>query len=376
MYIRRFFEQQIAEDLTKRKVVILFGPRRVGKTTLVQRFRDEYTGYYNCDLTETRTALSQHNLEHLRVLIAPYRRLIIDEAQLVPGIGRTLKILIDAFPEKQFLVTGSSALDLSRSVSEPLTGRFLSHTLLPVGEGELAVAFDPIQLAEGRELRLRFGSYPEIITTQSIVDKERFVKNIAETYLFKDILALGDLRRPELLEKIARAVSLQVGSELSLTELGVTVDSDKNTVSRYLELLEKTFVLFSLSPFRTNKRRSISQHKKYYFYDLGIRNALIGSTNPMDMRNDKGGIWENYCIVERMKYNQAKSPLLPNYYFWRAYDGQELDLIEERDGVLAGFECKYTSGAIGKPLREFFIGELGGSSLEVISRDTASKWLQ
>ncbi len=375
MYIPRLYEAQIKTDLDKGKIVILFGPRHVGKTTLVKRFIDGGSVYYNCDDDATRDNFAKHNLEHLTTLIEKYQTIIIDEAQRVPDIGLSLKIMIDAFPKKRFLVTGSSAFDLANKVHEPLTGRFLSHALYPIAEYELAQNLDPVTQESGLDLRLRFGSYPEVLVATDLEDKERFIKGITKNYLFKDILALSDLRHPELLDKLVRALGFQLGSEVSLTELGTITDSDKNTIERYINLLEKTFVIFSLPPYRTNLRRSIGKHKKYYFYDLGIRNAMVSNMNPLHLRNDIGGLWENYCIVERMKRNLVSSPIPPTYYFWRSYEGQELDLIEERDGALTGFECKYGSEGVSRAVRTFFIDELGGKSLDIISRENYRKWL-
>lgn len=372
MKIPRYLEEKIRRDFGKHKAIILYGARQVGKTTLAKEIMasepKDRSAYYNCDLEDTRLLFEKHNLEHLGSLVRKYDLIVIDEAQRVRNIGLALKILIDNFSEKNFLITGSSSLELSQSVSEPLTGRFFSHTIFPIAFLELADAKNPAELREMLEERLVFGSYPEIITTPDRFDKQRIIENIAENYLFKDILSFGIVKNPEVLRKLLQAVALQLGNEVSLTEISKILEIDKNTVKRYLDLCEQVFVLFSLPPYASNKRSAISKMKKYYFYDIGIRNALIRNFNPLDMRSDIGALFENLMAVERMKRG-ASLDLFAHYYFYRSYAGHEIDLIEESQGKLSGYEFKYSKSAASKTAKKIFTLEMQGGPFELVNKD-------
>lgn len=376
MKIYRYLKDKIEANLGKRKILIIYGPRQVGKTTLVKEFLNvQNSVYYNCDQDETRALLEEANLEKLGALVRKYDTIVIDEAQKVNRIGLSLKIIFDNFPEKNYIVTGSSSFDLANSVSEPLTGRFFSYTMFPVSEMELAHDKNPIELRESLDSRLIYGSYPEVLTASDVETKKEIIKNIAFNYLFKDILALGIVRNPDDLRKLLQALALQSGNEVSHSELAQTLGIDKNTVKRYLEICEKLYILFSLSPFVSNKRKSISMLKKYYFYDLGIRNALINNFNPLDTRNDIGALWENYMIVERMKFNSARG-FDPLYYFFRSYDKQEIDLFEEEGGVINGYEFKFTKDGIGRVAKEIFENDIKGKKLELINKDNYPQFIQ
>ncbi len=369
MKIYRYLEKKIKENLNKKKILIIYGARQVGKTTLVNHFlASPNSVYYNCDQDETRLSLEDANLEKLSSLVQRYDTIVIDEAQKVKNIGMSLKILFDNFPEKQYIVTGSSSFDLANSVSEPLTGRFFSYTMFPIAECELAKDKNPIELRESLESRLIYGSYPEVITAPDTETKKNIIKNITSNYLFKDVLAQGTVRNPDILRKLLQAVALQSGNEVSHTELAQTLDIDKNTVKKYLEICEKLYILFSLPPYFSKKRKSISMLKKYYFYDLGIRNSLINNFNPLETRNDMGSLWENYMILERMKFNTSRN-FDPTYYFFRSYDMQEIDLFEEEGGVINGFEFKFSKGDISRGAKDLFENDIHGKSLKVIARD-------
>jgi len=375
MEIHRYLAEKITNDLNKKKIILIYGPRQVGKTTLVKQYvKTPDEAYYNCDQEQTRLSFQSANLEHLSSLVKKYRLIVIDEAQRVKNIGLTLKILIDNFPEKNFIVTGSSSLDLLNKLSEPLTGRFFSHIMHPIAEGELSKIFNPIQVRESLESRLMFGSYPEIITLSDAMDKQRLIENISANYLFKDILDLGAVKNPETLKKLLQSIAFQIGGEVSLSELSGKLEIDKNTVKKYLDICEKLFIIFSVLPYHSNKRKSISKLRKYYFYDLGIRNALINNFNPLAIRNDIGALWENYMIIERMKRNAALD-YFPQYYFWRSYQGQEIDLIEESGGERNGFEFKFSNVRLRKTVQEIFTGDLEGKTIKVIHRDNCAEFL-
>lgn len=370
MKIPRYLAEKIHRDLNKKKVIIVYGARQVGKTTLAKTLLKETDAgvYYNCDLDEVRELFEKHSLEHLRTLVQKYDIVLIDEAQRVKNIGLTLKILIDNFPEKNFLVTGSSSFALASTVSEPLTGRFFSHTLFPVAMTELSALQNPIETRELLDERLIFGSYPEAITTIDRLDKQRIIENISDNYLFKDILTFGVIKDTSVFRKLLQAVALQVGNEVSHSELAKILEIDKNTVKKYLDLCENMFILFSLPPYYSNKRKAISKMKKYYFCDVGIRNSLLRNFNALDIRNDVGALWENFLVAERMKYNASRD-FFPQYYFWRSYQGQEIDLLEESGGEVTGFELKYTKSQPGATIRKIFTDDLRGKSFSVINKE-------
>ncbi len=375
MKIHRYLQEKIKNNLGKKKILIIYGPRQVGKTTLVKEFLSgQDSVYYNCDLDETRVLFESANLEKLGSLVKKYDTVVIDEAQKVANIGLSLKIIFDNFPQKNYIVTGSSSFDLAKSVSEPLTGRFFSYTMFPIAEMELSLGKNPIELRESLESRLIYGSYPEVITAPDAETKKEIIKNITTNYLFKDILALGIIRNPDDLRRLLQALALQSGNEVSLSELAGTLGIDKNTVKRYLEICEKLYILFSVSPYASNKRKSISKLKKYFFYDLGIRNSLINNFNSLATRNDVGSLWENYMILERMKRNSANN-FDPAYYFFRSYDMQEIDLFEDEGGVLNGYEFKFTKGSISRATREIFEDDIKGKELKVINRDNYSEFI-
>lgn len=375
MKIYRYLKDKIETNLGKKKILIIYGPRQVGKTTLVKEFLSASNSvYYNCDQDETRILFEEANLEKLGALVKKYDTVVIDEAQKAKGIGLSLKIIFDNFPEKNYIVTGSSSFDLANSVSEPLTGRFFSYTMFPIAELELAKDKNPIELRESLESRLVYGSYPEIITAPDLDTKREIIKNISSNYLFKDVLTLGIVRNPDDLRKLLQALALQGGQEVSHSELAQTLGIDKNTIKRYLEICEKLYILFSLPPFFSNKRKSISMLKKYYFYDIGIRNAVINNFNSLESRNDVGSLWENYMIIERMKFNSSRG-FDPAYYFFRSYDKQKIDLFEDEGGVINGYEFKFTKDGISRTTREIFEQEIKGKKLELINRDNYSQFI-
>lgn len=367
MTIPRYIEKQIFLDLGK-KIVLLYGPRQIGKTTIGKRFFSQEAIYYNCDEETTRSLFARADVATLGPLVERYNRIIIDEAQRVEDIGIKLKILYDVFPKKQFLVTGSSSFDLAKRLGEPLTGRTFIHLVYPISLFELQKIVDPVTLRAMIPDRLIYGSYPEIITTDDYTERRRIIEHVTEHYLFKDILEWQAVHNSNMLRKLLTAVALQVGHEVSYTELASTVGIDKKTVERYIDICEKAFILFSLRPYTSNKRKSISKRKKYFFFDLGIRNTLIQNFNPLELRSDVGALWENFVIRERMAFHASRQAFV-NFYFWRSYDGHEVDLIEEENGIVRGLECKWSKSTISKATQKIFFSEFGGQSLDTINQE-------
>ncbi len=372
--IYRYLTEKIEKSLNKGKIIIIFGPRQVGKTTLVRQFLNKDSVYYNCDQEEPRSGFEQANLEKLSIFVKPYKTIIIDEAQRIPNSGLILKILIDNFPEKNFIVTGSSSLDLSSSIIEPLTGRYISYMLFPISYSEYTKEKNPIERRELFENILLYGTYPDTLLAPSAAEKIEKNKAITESYLFKDIFMLDGIKNSAALRLITQSIALQLGNEISLQELSRFSQVDVKTVKRYLDLLEKAFVIFSLPPYFTNKRKSISRLKKYYFYDTGIRNALIRNFNPLNLRTDVGALWENFCLVERMKRNQ-KQDYFPLSYFWRSYTRQEVDLVEDYGGELKGYECKLTKQKISKATKTAFTEDTKAQTVEIINKENVEKFI-
>ncbi len=368
MYFKRTIQEQVEKTLSGKKVVILYGARQVGKTTLVKKIIEESSSkslYLNCDEPDVRELLTQKTSTELKRLIGDNKLVIIDEAQRVLNIGLTLKLLSDNFPDIKVLATGSSRFELSNQVKEPLTGRKFEFQLYPLSVAELLQAHSEMEIARLVEDMLRFGLYPEVVNTP-ITEAAGLIDEIAGSYLYKDILDYQALKKPELLEKLLTALALQVGQEVSYSELSNLLGFDKMTVERYLGLLEKAFIIFPLRPFSRNLRKEIGKKRKIYFYDLGIRNSIIKNFNPLDVRNDTGALWENFLIAERVKTNSAGKKRV-NQYFWRTYDKKEIDLVEESGGQLSGYEFKWGKGKL-KPLKDF-LNAYPGSSVQLINRE-------
>lgn len=339
--IKRFLEDEIPDELFEGKALIIFGPRQVGKTTaLVQLLneRKEDVLFLNADEADIRQSLENTTSTALRLLFGNKKIVFIDEAQRVHGIGITLKLITDVLKDIQVIATGSSALDLSSKTQESLTGRKLEFFLYPLSFGEMVNHHGLLEEKRHLEQRLIYGYYPEIVTNAA--KAERNIKLLANSYLYKDILQLDTVKKPALLTKILRAIALQVGSEVSFQEISRLVGADVHTVEKYVDLLEKCFVLFTLPALNRNVRNEIRKGKKIYFYDTGIRNAVIGNFNSLNSRTDVGALWENFLIAERMKvlrYNHKD----PDFYFWRTTQQQEIDYIEETSNGISAFEFKW-----------------------------------
>jgi len=342
--IKRNIQNRIENCFFKGKAVILYGARQVGKTTLIREIQKKHTEeslYINCDEPDLRVALTDVTSTELKSIVGSKRLVFIDEAQRVKNIGLTLKLLVEHLPEIQVMATGSSSLDLSDEIVEPLTGRKYEFHLFPFSLLELKQKYSNIELKRILNTRLVLGMYPEIVEKPE--ESAILLRSLAMSYLYKDVLQYQNIRRPELLEKLLTALALQAGQEVSYNELSNLLGVNKQTVSHYIHLLEKAFVIFRLPPFSRNLRTELTKLRKIYFYDTGIRNALINNLNRIELRQDVGQLWENFIISERMKLNSNNGRFV-NSYFWRTHRQQEIDYLEEKDAVIAAFELKWQAG--------------------------------
>lgn len=349
------FTRQLQKNIEKRldssKAIIMLGPRQVGKTTLIKSIiKDKTFLFLDGDDPTVRKTLADINTEQLRSLLGNQTLLYIDEAQRIDNIGLTLKIIIDQLKNVQVLVTGSSAFELNNQIQETLTGRKWQFELFPFSWQELEDEVGYLKAQQQLETRLVYGFYPEVVT--SLGDEQDILTEITNSYLFKDILALTGIRKPEVLDKLLRALALQIGSEVSYNELAQTVGVDKNTINTYIELLIQSYVVFKLPSFSKNLRNEIKNNQKIYFYDVGIRNAVIGNFSPLVLRQDIGYLWENFLLAERMKQlKYAKSNA--TMYFWRTRQQQEIDYIEVASDQITAFEFKYNPKAKAKIPKTF-----------------------
>jgi predicted AAA+ superfamily ATPase len=342
-----FIERCIKLDasLVPGKALILYGPRRAGKTTLLKAYLASCGLRYRLetgDDVRIRHLFEVGDLQQLVAFAAGFDLVAIDEAQQIPGIGMGLKILVDHRPDLRIIATGSSSFDLAGAVGEPLTGRKRTLTLFPLSQMELKQKFNSYDLRQGLEDYLVYGSYPEIVVTEGRKEKMELLEELAGSYLLKDVLALDRIRSSRTLVDLLKLIAFQVGSEVSHNELATQVKVDVKTVGRYLDILEKGFVIVRVGGFSRNLRSEVTSKAKYYFLDNGVRNAVIGQYNLLDARNDVGALWENFLVAERLK-KRAYTGIYGTFHFWRTYDGQEIDYVEERDGGLFGFECKWSS---------------------------------
>lgn len=373
--ITRTLQQRIEGNLFKGKAVIVIGARQVGKSTLFRQITEkleEPVLMLNCDEPEVRELLAGMNLVELKLMIGKRRLVVIDEAQRVSEIGMTLKRITDNFPEVQLLVTGSSSFELQNRLNEPLTGRKYEYHLFPISTRELLEHGGLIAVKQSLESRLIYGSYPDIVNHAD--EAKELLMNIADSYLYKDLLALEDIRRPALLEKLLVALALQVGSEVSYNEIAQTVGSDSKTVEKYIDLLEKCYIVFRLGAFSRNLRTELKKSKKIYFYDNGIRNAVIQNFAPLSMRNDVGALWENFFISERIKSNEYEGRYAKGY-FWRTTQQQEIDYIEEADGQFTVFEMKWNPRKKTTPLPAPFLKTYPVAQEAVITPENYLEWL-
>lgn len=342
LMIKRQIESSILGDFGKRKVVLLLGPRQVGKTTLINSLQMPGAKclHLNCDDIDDVLLLEDKSSTALKTLLSDYDMVMVDEAQRVRNIGLTLKKIGDLKLDTQVIVTGSSSLDLANDINEPATGRILEHRLFPFSMRELADNSSEREQQRLLENRLIFGMYPEVVTTPS--DAKRILMSLTNNYLYKDILSYKGIKKPDILQKLVRALALQLGSEVSYNELSNMLGIDKETVENYIGLLEKCFVVFRIDSYSQNIRNEIKKGKKVYFYDNGVRNAVLSNFASLDMRTDTGALWENLLVSERMKHNSYRGSYA-QLYFWRTHDQKEIDLIEIEDGMMNAYEFKFNS---------------------------------
>ena len=343
MYIQRQLEPIVKKSLFKGKIIIVYGARQVGKTTLVRKIAEDFGksfGYLNCDEIDVLSQFQKaNNSLALRQMMGANKLVIIDEAQRIRNIGLKLKLLFDNYPEIQLLVTGSSSLDLSNEVSEPLTGICDEYWLFPLSVKELWKKSDNISRDRDLEKWLIYGSYPGVWNLKSNEEKSIKIKQLTSSYLYKDILKFNEIKNSEIILKLLQALALQIGSEVSFNELARTIGVSKQTIASYVDLLTKVFVVFSLRPYSGNLRQALNKKRKIYFLDVGIRNAIINNQNSLAIRDDAGKLWENFIIAEKYK-TQLGLGYKTNLYFWRTYEGQEVDLVEDKGGELIGWEIK------------------------------------
>jgi len=351
--IKRILARLISDDLNKKKVIVLLGARQVGKTTMLEDIVASKTKTLsiNCDNLDDRLMIEEKTSTELYHLISPYEIVFIDEAQRVKNIGLTIKMIGDLKNiSTRVIVTGSSSLELAGGINEPATGRTIEHKLYPLSLTELAAHASQKEENRLLEQRMIYGFYPEIVTDPA--DAKRNLMTLTNNYLYKDLLSFRGIQKPEVLQKLVRALALQLGNEVSYNELANLIGIDKETIENYINLLEKCFVVFRLESFSRNMRNEIKKGKKIYFYDNGVRNAVISNFAPLELRTDIGALWENLMVSERIKRNSYVGSYA-QLYFWRTHDQKEIDLIEEQDGVLSTFEIKYNMKSKAKLPKSF-----------------------
>ncbi|MBS4060701.1 MAG: ATP-binding protein [Bacteroidetes bacterium] len=373
--INRYITESILESLVPGRVTALFGARRTGKTTLInsiaERLSEKRVLKLNGEDLTVAEILASGRQEILENLTKGYDYVIIDEAQSISGIGKNLKLLIDTRPDLSILATGSASFDLRNQIGEPLTGRSVFFMLYPFAYGELGL--DYLQSQKSLSEMLIFGAYPQVFLSTTTKEKRLLLENIKNGYLLKDILILDNLKDSLFVMNLLRLVAFQIGNEVSFNELAGQLGTTVKTVQRYLEILEKTFVLFRLNGFSRNHRKEITKSPRYYFWDNGIRNVIINNFSPLEQRDDAGKLWENYCVAERVK-KQVYRQTFSDFYFWRTYDQQEIDLIEITDGKMSAFEFKWGVKKVRIP--KAFQDHYSDADFQVINRENFIDFLQ
>ncbi len=363
--IERVLSKNIESKIGKGKAIIVVGPRQVGKTTLIlEQLKGEHYQFFDGDDPATRTLLNQPNTEQIRRLIGNKKIVFVDEAQRIEGIGLTLKIITDQFKDVQLWISGSSSFTLFNELSEPLTGRKWEYELFPISWEEYEKHVGYLKSEQQLENRLLYGFYPDVINNSG--NEIEILRNLANSYLYRDVLAYAEIRKPEVLEKLVQALALQIGSEVNYTELSQLVGVDRNTIQRYIDVLEKGYVIFRLRSYSRNVRNEIKKSRKIYFYDNGIRNMIIGNFDDIKLRNDIGGLWENFLISERIKQNRYKMSLAKSY-FWRTTQQQEIDYVEDIGQKIHGYEFKWNPKKKSK-LPKTFVEQYNATE-NIISRE-------
>ena len=371
--IKRTIQNKIEEKLFKGRIIIIYGSRRVGKTTLAKQIQKKYLDesiYLNCDEPDIKEAFTNVTSTEVKNFIGNKRLVFLDEAQRIENIGLSLKIAVDNFPNVQIVATGSSSFELSNRINEPLTGRKHEFHLYPFSINELQQIYSWPEVLRILETRMLFGMYPEIIQA-SQDEVKALLRSIASSYLYKDVLQYQNIKNHDILERLLQVLALQIGNEVSYNELATSLGINKKTVANYIQILEKAFVIFRLGPFSRNLRKELTKLRKIYFYDTGIRNALVNNFNNLNLRQDVGALWENFIISERLKFNNNRGKDV-NVYFWRTHEQQEIDYIEEAGG-LSGFEFKWKKGTFKAP--GAFTGAYPDAKIKLITRENFRDFL-
>jgi hypothetical protein len=375
-YLVRDLSDNIIKKLQSNKVVIIFGARRVGKTVLVKEILNQVKEpvlTLNGEDINVHDKLAIRSVENYKQILGSYKFLYIDEAQKIPEIGLKLKLMIDEIDGLKIIISGSSSFDIHKDAGEPLTGRKYSFNLFALSESEYNQIENSISKVDKVRERLVFGSYPELLHLPDREDKIDYLNEMVSSYLLKDILVYENIKNSQKIFNLLRLIAFQIGGEVSLQELGNHLGISKNTVEKYLDLLSKVFILHKVEGFSRNLRKEITKNSRWYFLDNGIRNAVIANFNPIESRNDIGPLWENYMISERLKYQEYRR-LSSNNYFWRTYEQQEVDWVEERDGSLFGYEFKWKEDKVKIPTQ--WKSAYPNASFEVINMDNFNEWLK
>ncbi|MBR4674764.1 MAG: ATP-binding protein [Victivallales bacterium] len=378
MKIRRFYLDRIDSMLQPGKVLAIYGPRRAGKTTLIEDFLKTWKeGRFFLGTGEDRTVrevLGSSDVNLIRSAFSGYTLVVIDEVQALTNVGVGLKLLVDTLPDVKVIASGSSSFQLASGIGEPLTGRRRTATLFPVSAMEFSAEFGGMALRQRLDELLVYGSYPEILTIENARDKAEALHELCSSYLYKDILAFERLRNADKIHRLLSLLAFQVGKEVSITELGTGLGLNRLTVERYIDLLEKTFVIFRIPGFSRNLRSEVTKTSRYYFRDNGIMNAVVNNFNSFTMRSgdDVGALWENFIVSERLK-KQEYARILSNNYFWRTYERQEIDLVEEREGRLYGYEIKHGKASPSAP--PLWKENYPDASYQVVSRQNFSDFI-
>ena len=373
--IDRKIYSSIINSLKPGKVILLLGARRTGKTVILNKLKNELKEpliLLNGEDFTTTELLERRTVQNYKHLLGNKRLLLIDEAQKIPEVGIKLKLMIDEINNLKIIITGSSAFNIQNYAGEPLTGRKFTFNLFPLSEQEISNYENIAERKDNLFQRLVFGSYPELYLLKNKDEKIIYLKELLNTYLLKDILAFERIKNSSVIFNLLRLLAYQVGSEVSLNELANSLQINKHTVNKYLDLLTKVFILFRLQGYSRNLRKEVVKSSKWYFFDNGIRNAIIANFNPINSRNDIGILWENYLISERFKFREYNN-VIANQYFWRTYDQQEIDLIEEREGKLYAYDFKWKENKVKPP--SGFIKNYANSSYEIISQENYFQWI-
>ena len=373
--IERILRNRIEQKLNPNKAVLIFGARRVGKTMLIKDIMSRFTGktlLLNGEDIDTLSILENRSISNYKRLLQGIDLLIIDEAQTIPDIGSKLKLIVDEIPNIKVIASGSSSFDLLNKTGEPLVGRAYQFTLTPFSQKELCSIENTLEIKQNLESRLIYGSYPEVVTMDNNNDRAEYLAEIVRSYLLKDILAIDGIKNSNKMRQLLQLIAFQVGSEVSYDELGKQIGLSKNTIEKYLDLLSKTFVIYRLGAFARNLRKEVSKSGKWFFYDLGIRNAIINDFRPLSIRQDGGTLWENYIINERFKKSVNEGSNI-NFHFWRTYDRQEIDLIETVGDKIFAFEIK--KGTKTPSLPKIFAETYPNTEYAVINKDSYLEYI-